>query len=171
MTCMTCPSARIVLGCVGVVWLGGFVGCSEPEATPPAKPPVEIRKTPGKTTQKVLDLEAAIADGGVVVASGETREGLDAITGAHRSASAQIGAIQVEQAVRLHAAEHGQRPATHAEFMAAIIRPGEPDGIQLPMLPYYQEYAFDPGKGSVVVVEFPALREQREKETTGAAGL
>jgi hypothetical protein len=39
------------------------------------------------------------------------------------------------------------------------------------MLPYYQEWAYDPEAKAVVVVEFPALKEQRRQETTGAAGL
>jgi hypothetical protein len=55
--------------------------------------------------------------------------------------------------------------------MEQIIGKGRPDGLQLPMLPYYQEYAYDPARKAVVVVEFPAKKEQRRKETTGAAGL
>jgi hypothetical protein len=149
----------------------GFAGCGEPESKPPAKPPIKTRKTVGKTTQNVLELEAARADGGVVSDPTAEREGLDVVTGAYPSAAAQIGGIAVEQALRLYAAENGSRPSTHAEFMKNIIRPGQPDGIQLPMLPYYLEYAFDPAKGSIIIVDFPARREQREKETTGAAGL
>ncbi len=168
---MTRPAARLALAFCGVALLFGGVGCSEPEAKPPAKPPIETRQTLGKTTQNVLELEAAIADGGVVVDPGATRAGLDIVTGAHRSASAQIAELPVEQAVRMYAAEHGSRPKTYAVFMEKIMQPGKPDGLQLPMLPYYQEYAFDPENGGIVVVEFAARREQREKETTGAAGL
>jgi hypothetical protein len=39
------------------------------------------------------------------------------------------------------------------------------------MLPYYQEYAYDPQTRKLVVMEFPAKKEQRRRETTGAAGL
>jgi hypothetical protein len=148
-----------------------IAGCSEPEANPPAKPPIETRKTLGKTTDKILDLAVALADGGVVADPGAARGGLDAITGAHRHAAASLSFAVVEQSVKLYAAEHGSQPATYAEFMANIIKPGEPDGIRLPMLPYYQEYAFDPEKRGIVMVEFPARKEQRETETTGAAGL
>jgi hypothetical protein len=49
--------------------------------------------------------------------------------------------------------------------MAKIIAPGTPDEVSLPMLPYYQEYAFDPASKKLVVVEFPAKKEQRAKET------
>lgn len=156
---------------LGIAMMVAVSGCSEPEATPPAKPPIETRKTIGKTTQNVLDLAAAVADGGRAIDPTATREGLDTITGAYRSAGAQIGTLSVEHALKMYEAEHESRPATHAEFMAKIIRPGQPDGITLPMLPYYQEYAFDPEKRGLVIVDFPARREQREKETTGAAGL
>ena len=40
-------------------------------------------------------------------------------------------------------------------FMDDIISPGKPDGLQLPMLPYYQEYAYDPTSHKLVVIEFP----------------
>jgi hypothetical protein len=41
----------------------------------------------------------------------------------------------------------------------------------LPMLPYYQEWAYDTEGRRLVVVEFPEKKQQRERETTGAAGL
>jgi hypothetical protein len=55
--------------------------------------------------------------------------------------------------------------------MGRIIEKGKPDGIALPMLPYYQEYAYDPEAKGLVVIEFPAKKEQRQRETTGASGL
>jgi len=168
---MTSHTARVGLFVHGFAGLIALAGCSEPEATPPAKPPVETRKTVGKTTDKVLDLATALADGGVVIDPGAERFGLDAVTGAHRYAAAALSSASVEQTLKLYEAEHESRPATHAEFMAKIMKPGGPDGLHLAMLPYYQEYAFDPRKGGIVVVEFPALKEQYEKENTGAAGL
>ena len=90
---------------------------------------------------------------------------------AYRSTMGVIGGLQVEQKMKLHQAEHGTLPATHEEFMATIIAPGTPDELRLPMLPYYQEYAFDPDSRGLVVVEFPATKEQRERETTGPSGL
>jgi hypothetical protein len=60
---------------------------------------------------------------------------------------------------------NGEKPKTYEEFMEKIIKKGQPDGIQLPMLPYYQEYGYDPDKKELVVIEYPALKKQREKET------
>jgi hypothetical protein len=164
-------SVLIALGSCSLAWILACTGCEEPPAKPPAKPPIETRKTLGKTTQNVLELDAALADGGVVTDPAADRQGVDVVTGAHRSASGQIAVLPVEQAMKVYEAEHGERPSTYAEFMEKIMKPGQPDGLQLPMLPYYQEYAFDPEKKGVVVVEFPAKIEQREQETTGAAGL
>ncbi len=146
-------------------------GCLEPPATPPAKPPIQTRKTLGQTTQNVLDLAAALADGGVPAETKVTSGGVAAITDAGRTSVGKIGALAVEQKLRLYEAEHGSKPGTHEEFMAKIIAAGTPDAVSLPMLPYYQEWAFDPQTKSVIVVEFPAKKAQREQETTGAAGL
>jgi hypothetical protein len=54
--------------------------------------------------------------------------------------------------------------------MATIIAPGTPDEVSLPMLPYYQEYAFDPESKKLVVVEFPAKKAERERQTSGSSG-
>ena len=153
---------------LAVVLLGG---CEPPAAETSTEPKVQTRKTIGKTTQKVLDLAEAKAAGGVVADITAERSGLEAVTGAYLSAVGQVSILAVEHRMQFDKAEHGSSPKTHADFMKRIIQPGGPDGISLPMLPYYQEYAFDPGQQCLVVVEFPERKTQREKETTGAAGL
>ena len=145
-------------------------GCAEPPR-PPNKPPVEPRKTLGKTTQKVLELSQALADGGVQADVAATSGGLAAVTDAVRKTSGTLGTLAVEQKLRFYEAEHGRTPEGYEEFMRLIIAPGTPYGVSLPMLPYYQEWAYDPEAKAVVVVEFPTLKEQRRQETTGAAGL
>ena len=155
-------------------WVGASVGlavilagCDEP-AAPAARPPIETRKTIGKTTQTVLELSRALADGGGVVEGGVSSGGLEAITGAARSSAGTIGTLAVEQKVRLYEAENGRQPLTYEAFMSRIIAVGTPDAVSLPMLPYYQEWAYDPAAKQVVVVEFPARKEQRRQETTGS---
>lgn len=147
------------------------VGCEPLPAEKPPEPKVQPRKTVGKTTQKVLDLAEAKTKGGVPADITAERSGLEAVTGAYRSAVGQVSILAVEHKMQLDRAEHGSSPKTHADFMKRIIQPGGPDGISLPLLPYYQEYAFDPERQGLVIVEFPELKAQREKETTGAAGL
>ena len=153
---------------------------TEPPAAPAAAlpgespAPIRTRKTIGKTTFAVLDLAEAVAQGGVKVDDAGSSGGgglLGAAAQAYRHSVSTIGGLQVEQKLKLYQTEHGSLPATHEEFMARIIAPGTADEIRLPTLPYYQEYAFDPETRGLVVVEFPAKKEQRERETTGAAGL
>jgi hypothetical protein len=133
--------------------------------------PIQTRKTLNQKTQNVMRMEEAIAAGGVLAEKPENDGGLGVIAGAYRSSVAKLGNIAVQQAMQMYNAEHGQMPENYDEFMKWIIKPGQPDGIELAMLPYYQEYSYDEQSGQLVVMEFPAKKEQREQETTGASGL
>lgn len=155
---------------IPVIGLAMVLGCAAQEE-PPKKPPIQTRETLGKTTQNVLELDKALADGGVLASMEIAGEGLEVYSDAYRTSVGRIGTMAVDQKMQLHEAEFGQKPDSYAEFMATIIGKGQPDGIQLPMLPYYQEWAYDPEKKTLVVIEFPAKKQQREQETTGAAGL
>ena len=145
-------------------------GC-EPPAEAPAAPKVETRKTIGKTTQNVLELSKAIADGGVPAEMSIEGGGLEVVADAYRTSVGKLAVIAVEQKMKLHEAEHGSMPKSYDEFMRNIIEPGSSSGLQLPMLPYYQEYAYDAAKTALVVVEFPEKKAQRQKQTTGPSGL
>jgi len=162
---------RVVLATLPFVCAFVCLGCAESPPPAPAKPPIETRKTVGKSTQNVLELAQALADGGVLAETSITSDGLEVASDAYRTSVGKIGVMAVTQKMQLHEAEHGSKPATYQEFMARIIAPGEPDGLALPLLPYYQEWAYDTAAKTVVVVEFPAKKEQRRQETTGAAGL
>jgi hypothetical protein len=144
-------------------------GCGEKK--PSATDPIETRKTAGQTTQNVLELREAIAAGAVPVAMSASSADLSATADAYRVSMGKLGTLSVEHKLKLYQAEHGSVPETYAEFMEKIIEPGKPTGLRLPMLPYYQEYAYDADQKVLVVVEFPEKKKQREQETTGAAGL
>jgi len=60
---------------------------------------------------------------------------------------------------------NGEKPKTYEEFMEVIIKKGKPDGIQLPMLPYYQEYGYDSDKKELVVIEYPAKKKAMQDQT------
>ena len=47
---------------------------------------------------------------------------------------------------------------------------GAPDGIMLPMLPYYQEYGYDPDKQELVVIEYPAKKKAYQDQQDKALG-
>jgi hypothetical protein len=144
----------------------GNPGAQEAESAP-----VQTRKTLGKTTQNVLELSAALEDGAVLAEMTIQSGGLEIAAEAYRTQIGKAGTIAVQQKMNFYQAEHGELPKTYGQFIAEIIGKGRPDGIQLPMLPYYQEWAYDTEARKLVVVEFPAKKQQRQKQTTGAAGL
>jgi len=152
----------ILAGIAVVVALLALQGPEKPTPPAPAEAPQPRpgKKLVGRTTQKVLDLAAALDAGGVLVdnASEPEEGGLAAYGQAYRHSMATIGGLAVEQKLRLYRAEHDEVPATHADFMAKIIAPGTPDEVRLPALPHYQDYAFDPTRKTLVVVEFPARK-------------
>jgi hypothetical protein len=169
---------------LGAMCMLVLAGCVDPPGEPGAATtspgvaqtttsggPVQTRKTINQKTQNVMRLADAIAAGGVLAEKPENAGSLEVIGGAYRQSVAKLGNIAVQQAMQFYMAEKGEMPASYDEFMKWIIKPGQPDGIELAMLPYYQEYAYDEETKQLVVVEFPAKKEQREQETTGASGL
>jgi hypothetical protein len=134
------------------------------EVTPEEATP---RQTLNKTTQNVLKLDEALASGaerdsGEVSSTNPLLQSADV----YRTTATKLGGMAVQQAIQLRNAQSIQdpKPLSHAQFMAEIIKPGQPDGIQLPMLPYYQEYAWDEAAQVLVAVNFPARIEAREKQ-------
>ncbi|MEO1990631.1 MAG: hypothetical protein ABGW78_01775 [Pirellulales bacterium] len=146
-----------------------MIGCAPEEA--PKKQAVQTRETINKTTQNVLQLKKALEDGAQLASMKITGDGMTVASDAYRTSVGKLGVIAVDQKMQFFEIENDRKPKDYEEFMKRIIGKDQPDGIQLPMLPYYQEWAYDPEKKSLVVVEFPAKKEQRQQETTGASGL
>ena len=156
-----------------LVFLGGalpLIGACEPAAKK-SEPVTQTRQTLRKTTQNVLELSDAIAQGGVRAEMSIQSQGLEIAAEAYRTSVGKLSIIAVDQKMSFFNAEHDRMPKDYAEFMDKIIGKGKPDGILLPMLPYYQEYSYDPEAKHLVVIEVPAKKEQRQRETTGASGL
>jgi hypothetical protein len=142
------------------------VGCGD-EA--PAKPKLQARDTLHKTTQDVRELKTELANGGVLAATEiEVADPLTQAASAYRTQVAKAGKMRVQMDMAAYEALNGEKPKTYEEFMEVIIKKGKADGIQLPMLPYYQEYAYDTEKKELVVVEYPAkkkaMQEQSDRE-------
>ncbi len=120
-----------------------------------------------KKTQNVLDLKQALVDGGVVASTKiEATNPLTQSADAYRTSAVRIAAMAVEHAIQIRNAQsiNDPKPLTHAEFVSEIIKPDQPDGIQLPKLPYYQEYAWDEQAQKLVAVDFPARQAERAKQ-------
>ena len=143
--------------------LAVIAGCEDDK---PAKPKVPARNTLGKTTQEVRNLKPELSQGGEVT-DGKThaKEYLDLMADVYRTKVGEIAKLAVQHSMDLYEAEHGEKPKTYEEFMELIIKKGRADGIQLPMLPYYQEYGYDPDKKELVVIEYPAKKKAMEEQT------
>ena len=159
--------SRLVAGAFAL----SLCGCGDTATQKPAAAPVQTRKTIKQTTQNVMELQDALAQGGVRADLSIKGDGLEVAAEAYRTSVGKLSIIAVDQKMSFFEAETGRKPKDYAEFMGRIIEKGKPDGISLPMLPYYQEYAYDPEAKGLVVIEFPAKKEQRQRETTGASGL
>lgn len=175
---------KILFGLVLSVMLLSVVGCFDPAtsttATNPAPngQPAETapavtadeatpRETIGKTTQNVLDLKQALADGAVLASTTvESTNPLLQTADVYRTQVAKIAGMSVEQAIQLRNAQSidDPKPLTYAQFVSEIIKAGQADGIQLPMLPYYQEYAWDEENQKLIAVDFPGRIAEREKQ-------
>jgi hypothetical protein len=143
--------------------LAVIAGCEEDK---PATPKVQARDTLGKTTQEVRNLKPELSQGGEVT-DGKThsKEYLDLMADVYRTKVGEIAKLAVQHSMDLYEAEHGEMPKTYEEFMELIIKKGRADGIQLPMLPYYQEYGYDPDKKELVVIEYPAKKKAMQEQT------
>ena len=144
------------------------IGCeADSKSTPKAR--VQTRETIGKTTQEVRNLKPELDKGGQVT-DGKIHA-TDYITiqaDAYRTSVAKIAKMKVQMDLDQYEALNGEKPKTYEEFMEKIIKKGQPDGIRLPMLPYYQEYGYDPDKRELVVIEYPekkkAFEAQQDKD-------
>ena len=148
-------SKSICLSSLGLTVMVISVGCLKPTGSGTTKPKVQTRKTIGKTTQNVLELKAATEAGGVPASMAVTSSAIGVAADAYRTSVGTMAVLAVEQKMQMHRAQFGKLPENYERFMDDIIGPGKPDGLHLPMLPYYQEYAYDPTSHKLVVVEFP----------------
>ena len=79
---------------------------------------------------------------------------------------AKLAKMRVQHDMDIYAAlNNDEKPKTYEEFMENIIKKGKADGIQLPMLPYYQEYGYDVDKKELVVLEYPAKKKELQDQT------
>jgi hypothetical protein len=145
-----------------VIALAGLlVGCE----TQPSNSSKKLRKTVGETTQNVLKLDEALANGGQLAATSvQSNDYLTQQSEAYKTSVAKIAQMRVTHDIQIFEALNERKPENYDEFMSAIIKKGQADGIQLPMLPFYEEYAFDAKNCALVVVEFPAKKAEYEKE-------
>ncbi len=135
-------------------------GC---DSTP--APKAETRETLKKTTQNVGNAKEELAKGGVLADSSISKtDYLTQTADAYRTTVAKGAKMRVDMDMTAYELANGSKPKTYEEFMENIIKKGKPDGIQLPMLPYYQEYAYDVDKQELVVIEYPEKKKKVDEQ-------
>jgi hypothetical protein len=160
------------------------IGCEEPrhvETNPtaatapkananpnPTPPPVQTREVLGKRTQDIRNADVELKTGARV---GSTRiTAKDPITlpgNAYVSIVGRNSILNIEHALDLYNAEHGQYPKDFEEFKTEIIKA---NNIALPTLPYYQEYGYEPKEHKLIILEYPDRKEQLQKQDDAKYG-
>ncbi len=132
---------------------------------------IHARDTINKTTQDVRNLKPELEKGG------QSTDGkihaTDYITiqaDAYRTSVANLAKMKVKMDIDQYEALTGEKPKTYEEFMEQIIKKDKPDGIQLPMLPYYQEYGYDPDAKELVVIEYPEKKKEMQRQSDKELG-
>ncbi len=95
-------------------------GCLEPTGSTTPKTTVQTRKTIGKTTQNILELEAARQAGGVPASMAITSSGIGVTADAYRTSVGTMAVLAVEQKMQMHRAQFGKLPETYESFMDSI---------------------------------------------------
>ena len=134
----------------------------------PAPEPTQVktREILGKTTTDVRDKDAELKHGARVAETRITAKDPITLPGnAYVTIVGRQGALNVQHALDLYQAEHGEFPKTVDEFRAKILKNAtNPDGVSLPALPYYQEYSYDPAEHKLVVLEYPDRKAGLQKQ-------
>jgi hypothetical protein len=158
--------STLVLGIAAALVLGYSAGCDSPSKKTAANKKVQLRETLKKTTQRVFELQAELAKGAVV--STAKIENYDPLSGpgqAYVKITGQLGTMAVQQAIEMYNIQNDGYPKTFDEFMTSVLKVGQPDGIQLPERPFYQEYAYDVPNHQLVVLEYPDRKAQYDEQT------
>jgi hypothetical protein len=165
---MTRHLSQTLVQAFGLALLTLAAGCGEET---PAKPKIEGRDILGKKTQDVRNLKPELAQGGQTTDNKiHATDYITLMADSYRTTVGNLGIMAVKHSIDLFEAEHGEKPKTYEEFMEEIIKKGKPDGLWLPMLPYYQEYGYDPDKKELVVIEYPAKKKAMEEQTDREQG-
>ena len=159
---------RLLGHSLGLALLTLAAGCG---AETPAKPKLQARATLGKKTQEVRNLKPELGKGGEVTDGKiHATDYLSQMADAYRTTVGDLAKMAVKMHMDQYEALNGEKPKTYEEFMEVIIQKGKPDGLMLPMLPYYQEYGYDPDTKELVVIEYPAKKKAMEEQTAREHG-
>jgi hypothetical protein len=140
---------------------GVAVGLDAERPQAPARPKVPPKPEfiVGKRTMEVRNAATELQKGGAKVASTKiTAKDYITLQGnAYVTIIGRTSILSIQHAMDLYQAENGRFPKDYDEFMNVIIKA---NNIGLPQLPYYQAYGYDEKEHKLVILEYPALKEQ-----------
>lgn len=123
-------------------------------APPPAKKGGSIL---GQRTNDIRSAKQELSQAGAQPASPRivSKDPIRLQGNAYVSIVGQAAVGNMKHAVDLFRAENDRYPKDYEEFMSAIVRP---QGIALPQLPPYQKYAYDENEHTLIIMEYPNLK-------------
>jgi len=151
---------RWVLSVFGVLLLAA--GCEEERNVGGARAsqkPAEDHFIVGKRTREIKNANPEVWAGKAAVVTPKITSN-DPITlpaNAYVTIVGQTSILHIQHALDLYYGETGRYPRNYTEFMATIVRP---NNIALPMLPHYQKYGYDEKEHTLVILEYPELKNQ-----------
>ncbi len=135
-----------------------------PVVTPPPPTPEESkpRSILGERTADIRDVQSEREKGGVATAPKiVSKDPIRIMGNAYVSIVGQASIFKIKQAMDVFKTVNERYPNDTKEFMEKVI---QENNIALPRLPYYQEYAYDAESHQLVIMEYPARKEARERE-------
>jgi len=142
-------------------------GCEEEPPQVANKPNVQGKITTkaepqpiiNRQTQEVRNANVELQKGGAKVATTKiTAKDYVTLQGnAYVSIIGRRSELLIQQAMDLFHAANDRYPKDYDEFTAEIIKAGN---IALPKLPHYQEYGYDEKEHKLIILEYPARKDQ-----------
>ena len=143
-----------------LVLAGSFLvatGCEEEARHTPGTPSVSSKAQDsgpiiGQRTQKIVNAAPAIEQGRAKVASTKivARDPITVHGNAYVSSIGRISQLAIDDALNKYHALNDRYPKDLDEFMSEIIKA---NGISLPKLPPYQDYAYDEKEHKLIIIE------------------
>jgi len=124
-----------------------------------AKTKAEPQSIINRRTQEVRKAATELQKGGATVATTKiTAKDYITLQGnAYVTIIGRASQLKIQHAMDLYHAENDRYPKDYDEFMAVIIKA---NGIALPVLPPYQEYGYDEKEHKLIILEYPARKDQ-----------
>jgi hypothetical protein len=141
---------------------GVAIGQEEAVNRAPAQAPQQAKQSGpiiGQRTANIrkADTEVRKGDATVVKPRITAKDYISLQGNAYVSIIGQTSILTIQHAMDIYRATNDRYPKDYEEFTAEIIKA---NNITLPQLPPYQKYGYDDKEHKLVILEYPALKDQ-----------